>query len=110
MQKVSNNPSKEEIGHIAMLMLRNVSRWQSGSTLASDVSGPGSTPSQGALVADSFFHLIRFGKLSTRFGCEGGSECSGTASSLWYVTGWMIASHSQATWANLARYSPYDDE
>jgi hypothetical protein len=56
------------------------SRLHSGNNLASDASGPGSTPCQGFLVDDSLFHPIRVGKLNTRFGGKGGGGFSGMAS------------------------------
>ena len=57
------------------------SSWKSGNTLASDASGPSSTPSQGTLADDTSlgFHPFRVGKLSTSFDWEGGGEYSGAA-------------------------------
>ena len=46
---------------------------KSVNTLASDASGPSSTPGQGTLEDDSSFYPIRVGILSTSFGWEGGA-------------------------------------
>jgi hypothetical protein len=70
--------------YITKMVIYAISRWPSSNTLASNTSGPGTTPGQCTLVDDLAFHPIMVGKLSTSFGWESvvGIRCSGMCSGM----------------------------